>query len=620
MGVRSAADSVRAPFLAEQGEAVSKGPLSGVEPPVKKCWGCLDCCSTFCSKIAQVFSKCRTSKSTQVSAMGSPVSLSQAQIARGSHPTCATKCKNTFFRVLDNRYVIGSSIVVSTGGLITSSVLISPIYTAYSYACAAELSGFSGDLRTCQKPYEDNIVFYQSFIASSCFLLGWLLQKFWERDISVAPKDNETPVLAPAVERSTMHKLKRLIGTIQDNYSYEISISLGYLYDGVWINTRTPVSWIAYFNCHAAAIGAATASLGMYLRTVWVLAREYFEQQAGRVGQQNASSNVTRITLRNNCILLTSSGVAIVAIGVSSSNLFPADLFPAEAAKIVREISVMLVARPIGKLGTDWISNLKHKYNKGWEKNAALVLNTATKFSPSALVLAAYLAYYNSATSDVTQLTGMAIMGLALGMRESGYLPLQIKINQKEKNRISLADNASCPIIVKVKDLVISHWKTLALIGFWITSAELSLVECYDYKTYICPISFELSSNYIQIDQIGMNILLTIGLTHYYARKLFRIAQTVPSNYVQKVSKCYLQLFDKYQYGIISLIPYVMVKSGNYTPEYNVYACFNPPAVVAFVAVSFGTYKDNIDIGANDPTRPAFTDKSIATRALIVIT
>jgi hypothetical protein len=90
-----------------------------------------------------------------------------------------------------------------------------------------------------------------------------------------------------------------------------------------------------------------------------------------------------------------------------------------------------------------------------------------------------------------------------------------------------------------------------------------------------------------------------------------------PQVLLKRISETYLFCSDKYQFDLLSMMPYVLVNSGEYIPDYSSYACYNPTLLLMLLGLTMANYNEKIFSARQDPFRPAFTDVSAASSTLL---
>lgn len=529
------------------------------------------CCKDIFKFIRETFSRCRRPQ----------YSFAPIDDLQSNQSSKTVSSVSKFF---SHKYTQVSLALGSVAATVTSAALLTPILKTFTNECVDELNDLSDQLSACESKYEASMILYKSIIGVSSGILGCFLQKKWE----LLTENGELGILPYGYR--FLQKGKELVSYIQQTYSYEFHLAIAYLYGGLWINTDNADSWNAYYQCQAASIGILGGFLGMYSRIQWVAAKDLLNKPVDVLEEACFS--------RENClknVLLLTTCASVV--GATSK-------YDSQIATIIREVGMMILGRSIGTLiarGLDWQSRFKKSY-------PAKTLSICFRSFLAPMVVAGYYVYLTS--SDLSsRLSGAAILGFAEGIKDYFYEPyefLRNNILEDASNR----DIGYQSLTKKVCCFMFDYWKTIGLIGFAISSAQLGFLDCYDVQTFDCPISLALSNNYISISGAGINIVLITGLAQYYLRKSLRFGLSYLSNTLhQNRLRAYINLTDRYQFDLLSIIPYAIIKSGVYIEAYNDFATYNPPLPLILIGFTFGTYKERVN--AQITNRNSFPDPSV---------
>lgn len=557
--------------------------------------GCLYRCSSLLRRIRNCWgSQQDVSDSTQA-----PAAVSFSNRIGFICNSAISKISSALESIFNNSLFVG---LVNTGSVTvggTAIGLLTPVLKEFTQNCLNELNGLSGQLNDCETPYQGRIILYESMIGVSCGVLGFNLQRIWE--IS-EPRYTLGPSIKDLDHSSLVYKVKKIILRIQREYSYEIHLAAGYLYGGLWLNTVSQSSWNTYYQCGAAAIGIVGGFLGMYARTQWVAAKAQFLNRNSSRLPDTDQFNRRENYLLPAATILVSTGI----IGWGSTA-------ESKLQIISREVAMMFLTRPIGKYTAKWIAKRKTEGSYHIRKIAS-VADIGLRNIQTILVALGYFVYLKS--SDLGfRLSGTGMIGLAEGIKDYFYSPY-VESNQT-LIETSAQDQTPNQIHIKLWRFAKSHWKTAALISILVASTKSRFLDCYDENTYNCPISFEFSGNYISIDSKGINISITAGLVNYYVRRLLRFLIKSKSEWFRhqnsrSISVGYLNLTNKYQFDLLSSIPYAIIQSGSYIAAYDDYATTNPFTPMLFLGFTFGTYKEQVDHDGLDPVyRPTFVDTAV---------
>lgn len=496
-------------------------------------------------------------------------------------------------------FLTGTSAVI---GVTISSIFLKNVLTEFTKDCEDVLNSFSPAFIDCRSKYLPAILSYELILSISSIALGYLIQKGWEIRTTEAPS---TQADLEALSRPTRTKrftsnIRQKIASIQREYSYEFTLAVGYLFNGLWINTHSQKTWYDYFSCQAAAIGITSFAFGMFARVQQKnIKRAYtihFPSEKGKNWQ---------------LLLPGLGGTALF----TSSFFFPTHT-SAKTTETVRGIALMLFARPFGNLSSRFWESLKVSepstyLQKG--KNAMATLH----FCRSIFLLAGYSLYLRSQGNDkahyVTRLLGTSLVGFTCGIQQNYFSPFPYKIELvEEQEEISLRE--------KIRTMVRNHWKATA---FFATSTILlaaDLLPCFTTKMIICPFSFEFSGNYVNLDGKGMAIGIYAGLAGFYIRKICKKMYMIPTEgtlldslpsyrwWIRKFGGFALEFTDRHHYDLIALLPYATFRSGDYIPAYNSYSSYDPLFVLLLLGFSMGMYKEQVKSKTGVQTSPGFVN------------
>lgn len=584
----------------ENGVSSLSGPQVDLEPEGRQ-----GCCSSVSRRMKKIWNWVCCNNSAETKALigenGAPLLGVQRSSSLISRTTSAVA---DFF---GHRLIIGGLATASLVGMAIAAPALNAVFSEYTRTCIDDLNTFSGELSVCRAPFQSRISGYESTLAVSGFILGFILQKLWglphrvsEQSVQDAEEDDEgeVEVVEPAHQncadkvRGCTDKVKILVDHIQNSFSYELNLGLGWLYNGLWIDTNDIPSWKAFFNCQAAAIGLAAAFLGMYMRIEWVAFKT-----SGRKQFLPALEGVW-----NHRKELAVSGVGAACIVLST---IPEIQFSSKMRLIAREIGLMLAAVPFGLAFANWVD--RQNFPKGTCKAKLLRVTRATLSLQSPMVAAGYSMYIVSTVTGV-KLTGIALVGIAQGIHRSRYRT--VKEPEKPINEV-VEHYANCcaKALRKTCLFVQSYWKTGVIIGFAITSSQVKFLDCYNVKNFVCPLSFEFSGHYMNIDAEGVNLAITVGLTTFYTRKLFKALEKRTSGRTQAFSRNFIHVMDQYQFDLLTLFPYALVNSGEYIKDYDAYSGYNSKPPLILIGITLANYKEQVDSGvARDSYRPIFTN------------
>lgn len=511
-----------------------------------------------------------------------------------------TSAAEQFF---SNRYVLSLLSLGGAAATTISAVLITPVLQDYTENCVDQLNSFSG-IDHCRKPYSDSLAVNTWNIALCCGVLGYILQRTIEqkkRLIEQTPNENQHE------DENILEKIKRYTRHVQDNYSYEISLGLGYLYNGLWLNTCSVPSWNQYFKDQTAAIGLAAGCLGMYARIQYIFLKEHMLQH-----EQSQQIAAFRAHCKDHWKTLSLSGTTVVVIALSATEQLP---LSSQANQIALEISVMLLARPFGRgiafLGRYW----QAMPLQPCPKKLVQLLNTMVHLHTCMVGLGYYLYLFYPDQARI--LSGLSLVGFAEGAKDGCYQAMERVLKFHPIQPRSGNDSRCKKVAMAVSKFAANYWRTVAIVSFSIAASQTTFLDCYSIKEFICPISFELGGDYVNIDAKGVNIALASSLANYYIRKSCRILEHKPNAFIKKVSAFYLNTMDRYQFDLLSTIPYVMIQSGKYIKEYKAFASYDPVVLLVLLGITLGNYKERVNAGdPRDRYRPIFTDLSVVSSVL----
>lgn len=536
-------------------------------------------------------------------------------------PTLISRVVSAANRCFESPCFLGSLVFINMGILVTACIQISPVLTDYATTCFDAFNSFSNDLLHCRTPFLWKMNMYKSMIGVSCGLTGYILQKtvetrpgeeeeLLEQDgeeqlNSVKPHASENGNVQCS-QTSLFSKFRQLVNYAEDCLSYELNIGLGWLYSGLWINTSSIPTWNFYLNCQSGAIGVACFFLGMFSRTQWLVVKPIlFNKETAQ-----EASDGSHMRLENYWQEISLSIIGAILMTVVSANR---KQFSSLTYTIAREVSVMVMARLIGQVATDWAKQKKAELPPSFRRKVVSLFYTYLSLQTIQIILG-YSAYLSS-SQEIYRFLGMGIIGIAQGAKNSCYEPLK----QKERpEAIELPEEGGkCrKAASKVYSFIRANLGILALSGFAIAAAKSNLFACYETISedlVVCPLCLELSSNYISISDNGFNIAVISGVVDYYIRRFFRLTKEVNNHIVQKISNTYINMRDKYQFDLIILLPYAVFQTGHYIAAYETYTSFDPIPVLILLGSTFGTYKENIHHGVEkDPFKPIFTNTAAA--------
>ena len=469
------------------------------------------------------------------------------------------------------------SLMGSTIAIIAAAVLVSPLLNEYADSCAKELNTFSANLTSCGEPYTGKIQKNLWLLGVGSGVFGYTLEKL------LTDKTNSHPAI---------NDLGKQIDFYRTKYAYELHLFTGYLFNGLWLSTNSSRSWEIYLHCQVAGMTLAMGMLGMYLRFQQMELLELLDKPS-----EELTKEIKPLMFEDYWKSLLFSGAAATAcIGLIPSPNYPGTY--TEEARIARELLFMFAMRFPALIGASWIKNHEQ------ETNVLNYLSAGLDFSPTLLAAIGSMIYSSTADENV-KILGMLFFGAAHGVKDAYYqcpyisLPPEIQVNPDD------------PYYKQGINLVEKYGPSLCLAALSLSAPFTKFLDCFDVSTYDCPVSFELSKNYINIDGKGVGFMLGVGWINYHALQYFhRMSQ----QQMETIGGVYKHIQDKHQFDMLSLIPYAMVNSGRYISDFDAYASYNPYPLLFLIGWTFGTYKLQVRDPKNDAFRPVFTDISIVSR------
>lgn len=499
--------------------------------------------------------------------------------------------------------IISGVLANSMGGIVISSIFLSAVFKDFTSKCAYVLNTYSPELIHCRAPFQNKMALYESLLIVSTCALGYLCQKTWEftpRERRLVTNEEISAPMERKTKRAKAFQLaKRGIATLQAGYGYEISLGLGYLFNGLWMVPKDQKSWFVYYSCQAASIGLAGALLGMYIR---------IQQHNLKKAYAYKNENAVFKGCKKHWKLIATSCLATACFAATFT--FPKSV-SREVIDTLQGVSLMLAARPLGFFVSSWIESLK-KEKPASLKEKTISAISASLFLQSPLVILGYFIYLKgsgnnfSYYSSVSQLIGSALIGIAGGIKDNRFHFFDYR-----ENKLEDIEPEERSTLKKAAQFCKEYWMTAALIGALITTFIPQILTCESIKMYVCPISFELSGNYVNLDGRGLGVTIASGLTAFYARKFFKCMLNVDKEPVKKLGEYVLNTMDKYQFDLLSIIPYAIFRSGSYISAYSAYASYDPLAVLILLGMTLGVYKEQVKSRSGAQVLPGFVNLGI---------
>ena len=205
-------------------------------------------------------------------------------------------------------------------------------------------------------------------------------------------------------------------------------------------------------------------------------------------------------------------------------------------------------------------------------------------------------------TGTTTEVVGLALMGISMGVKDALYRP-----PKKREVRTIVGRERNCSLLRKIGRVVWDYkWTAGLIVTIW-TNAHFHYLRCYDYGRANCPIGFEVADNYVNIDGDGLNIMVGTGLVTYYVRRILKRIGEKKGGRVQWWCNLPVDFLNRYQFDMMTVIPFVISISGRRVDDFHAYTSLNPPIVLGLIGGTFGTYKEQVDDDVEDPFKPSMS-------------
>lgn len=502
-----------------------------------------------------------------------------------------------------NKIIAIGACLCSTAAVVASSFFLNRILNDFSHNCK-NLWEYSWDFPTCRAPYEKDLLFYHVILAAATSVLGYVGQHLWE----LKPKELIQKSEMETETSEETHKpkgYKTAIAYLQTRFGYEISLILGYLYSGLWIKTNTQKELLANYSCRSTAIGLAGFALGMYIRIQNHNIKKMY-------AHKNVDLDFQGCKKEWKWILLSGLWVSGMVFGYIYAPSFPYST----PYSIVRLISVMLASRPFGYYLSSCIESLKKERPRSFKDKCISVISTTFSFQ-FPLALLGYLIFSRKSASASSSIAsslgyilhanpfklffGMALIGLAQGIKDHRFRPFEYKkgeltesLSETERNRRCLKNN----------------WQTIALLIVGTVCSIFAIPKC-DLYAISCPFNFDLSGTYLVLDGRGLGIAILSGIGNFWLRKLFEQAMHSQNENLKRIGRGYINISDRFQFDLLSIIPFAALASGAYFQEKKAYVSGNPIPALIMLGVTLGIYKHQAQSLPSNYFLPGFTNTAV---------
>jgi hypothetical protein len=480
------------------------------------------------------------------------------------------------------KVVISVSFLAAAAGIIIFSILLDGILNNYTNSCFSQFVNDPSSLPACQTPYISKKIAYEWGIFVSSIILGIILQRQWEK-----PKDS-----GPQTQKlSKPEKIKRWaqngIASFLNDYSYELSFGLGYLRGGLWINDlNSPSEWNDYLKCQTVATGIAGSLLGMYARSKWVDMRNKQPESTNPDTPDLKPLEKVKRVLNVHRFTAISTVFGLAGIAAGTGILIRVN---EQAGSIISELGAMLVARPVGHLSA-WLLARSNSRLSSLDLQGPLIglsyYICFTFFKPSLIPLPATI-----------------ILGLMHGVKDYRYKQFDPESYGEINGVFPQKDDQ---LLVRLGKCI-KRWGSLLLPAMIATTIVSPIfLKCYAVNDNIilCPISLAISNNIADLNGIEVSIASGIVIVSFLIRKIAR--QQLNKNNSEKISK-FLHYWDKYQFDMLSLVPYAMFRDGYYCFRHQIFENRNGPLLyvgLALIGITYGTYSEQLASRRETPNLP----------------
>jgi hypothetical protein len=251
---------------------------------------------------------------------------------------------------------------------------------------------------------------------------------------------------------------------------------------------------------------------------------------------------------------------------------------------ILRDLGLLLLARSLGYVAAHKIDRNREDSYTGLQGRVAFACSAGlTCRSP--LVLGGY-ALYLVPHSLSSRILGISLIGFVQGVSDQRYeKPAQEERSTSRFHRIGQ---------------ILKHERLLGgLIVFASLLEKFRFLDCQGPPTplnYTCPFGLELSgyffTNQLVVESQGVNLAILAGVAQYCLRRIARMLQ-VREIGVKKIARFYLDLTNRMQFDLISILPFVLIQSKD--KAYSSFYSYNPAGFLTLLGFSFGSHKEEVD-------------------------
>lgn len=505
---------------------------------------------------------------------------------------------------------IGTSVKVlfaltGSSGLILSSIKLNDVFTEFIHECASVLNSYSHELAECRSPFEPTMRRWELLLVGSCYALGFLAQLYLE--LTPAERGALSEASHTIEHRSNIHqkyvKLKQLVGYLQTSYGYETSIGLGYLFNGLWGKTNDIPSWEFYYNCQAASIGIGGFLLGMFSRIQLYNLKQSYSLLRPKKKIFHFKSDWAMYTL---CVCST--------IIYTSSFYWGKNTEP-DYINFFLYANIFFISKPLGVIISRVVESRKQKCPAKLKDKAIACISSALSIQ-SPVVVVGYFAFLRTVAQISTPnrsvlqnnpiyLPSIALIGIAMGIKDAMFKPYDYELDESRRAHKTRG------LVKKVTKFAKDYFMTTAMLGSSLAFFLTRTLKCESVKMYVCPFSFELSGNYVNLDGKGLGIVFSTALATFYLRKTFKVLALSKYSIIKNTGFSALNMMDKYQFDLISAIPLSIFVSGEYIQTYSAFASYNPYIVLCLLGYTLGVYKEQIKSRTGTLAVPGFTNVGV---------
>lgn len=422
---------------------------------------------------------------------------------------------------------------------------------AVTVTCAAYLTPLSQRFVECLEPFEGDILKYKATAVAISFISGVLLEQGFDTDI-----------LTPLLEK----------------HGISLKLLLAYIYRGASIDEHDAHTFNISFKLHLAATILAAGLLGITGQRKWdaciAKCRDAF---------LNGHQPIENINPRLYATLFFSAAAVVAAFNYPDSS--------PTTDQILTELVSMAAAIPIAMKLVHCIRKKARDPSIGitQAKLWTITEHFIEEFGPFSLY-PLYLVY-----GEGFRTSAATVLGAVIGNQQAFY---QAPIYRRPRayrayhaGMLSFTDLLK--ELIPASDARRHIGVTSSIVISWLFWDKLS---CYNNNPYNCPVVLGIEGEYVNIDGSGIKVSSMIAVTHFYARRLFRmLGNLTTSKCLQNTFASYVKITDSLQFHVWTMVPYAMFNSGEHLEEYLGFVSHNPMAMLALMGIGLGTSVDRIN-------------------------